>query len=375
MKFQTDGSRETIINVVMTTLVQSVASASSTLHLLGSFSDAYTGAEREMLDLQAMLGVRRPVKVWSDGSLHRAYLGRGITVLAPFAQQFPHDGVLLIAGVHVRLSVWLKYAKLERIILFCNLANHQLLFVRIQEIREFTGLEPELVFVSHMLQSSVGLPGRVARSLMHLQPFSDVAAKRFSAQIDACNDSKNDRVLTVGRLSRDAVDKHHPQDAILYRMLASVGIRIRIMGGLCLAPDLDGMAGIELLGAGAETAPSFLASLDVFFYRTGQSTEAYGRVVLEAMASGAVVVAQNRGGYVEAITHGVNGFLIDTQEQAYDTIIALLKSSRNLVETAQNAVSQAQRLHGSLAIEQELMFYLEGTRTSHSPRTLKDSSA
>lgn len=343
----------------MTTPLQTVAPALSTLHLLGSFTDAFTGAEREMLDLQALLAGRRQVKVWSDFPPNTAYSGRGITQIAPFAHQYPRDGALVIAGVHVRLSVWLKYSKLAKIILFYNLANHHQLFLRIQEIRQLTGLEPELVFVSHMLQLSVGLPGRVARSLMHLEPFAEVAAKRFSSAGIAVESRPIGKPFTVGRLSRDALDKHHPQDPLLYRMLASVGIQVRVMGGLCLAPVLDEAPKIELLGAGAEPAPAFLASLDLFFYRTGQSTEAYGRVVLEAMASGAVVVAQNRGGYVEVMTHGENGFLTTTQEQAYDTIIDVRKLKHDAMAIGKKAAMKAQQLHGHAAIEEELACYLK----------------
>ena len=57
------------------------------------------------------------------------------------------------------------------------------------------------------------------------------------------------RPFTVGRVSRDALDKHHPEDPALYRMLASRGLRVRIMGGTCLASALVGVEGVELLPA------------------------------------------------------------------------------------------------------------------------------
>jgi hypothetical protein len=66
----------------------------STLHLLGRFSEAYTGAERELLDIRRLLQGRRPVKLWSDVPPHPSYAGQGITAIQPFAQQFPRDGTL-----------------------------------------------------------------------------------------------------------------------------------------------------------------------------------------------------------------------------------------------------------------------------------------
>ncbi len=329
----------------------------STLHLLGQFGVLYTGAERELLDVQRLLAGRRGVQLWSDTAPHRGYAGRGVLAVQPFAHQFPKDGVLLIAGVHVRLGAWLKYTRFERIIVLYNLANHSRLFAMIEMVREATGLDPELVFASHMLQLSVSLPGQVVRSLMNLEPFVDVARAR-SAQARLGAGGNAPRQFVVGRASRDALDKHHPDDPALYRMLASRGIQVRVMGGTCLAPALDGIAGIELLPAGAQPVPAFYASLDVFLYRTGVSTEAYGRVVLEAMVSGLPVVAHRRGGYAEVIETGKNGFLIDTQEQAYDAVLRLQAAPDLCAATGLAAMEQALELHGPLATERELAFLL-----------------
>lgn len=323
----------------------------STLHLLGRFREAYTGAERELLDIRRLLEGRRPVKLWSDVAPHPSYAGEGIATIQPFAQQFPRGGTLLIAGVHLRPGIWLKYAKFERIILFYNLAHHAQLFAAIEALRDATGADPELVFVSKMLQYSVGLPGRISRSLMDVQPFLAVADQRL-AQTPA------GRPFTVGRVSRDAPDKHHPEDPALYRMLASRGLRVRIMGGTCLAPALQGVEGIELLPAGAESTPDFYRSLDAFFYRTGASTEAYGRVVVEAMASGLPVVAHVRGGYAEVIENGVSGLLVQSQEDAYDAVMRLAGDARLCRSMGEAGRAQALAVHGPEATRSEMAFYL-----------------
>ena len=323
----------------------------STLHLLGHFTEVFTGAERELLDIRRLISNRRPVKIWSDASPHPAYVGQGIATIQPFSHQFPNGGVLLIAGVHMRPGIWLKYARFERVILLYNLANHAQLFAVIENLREATGLEPELVFVSRMLQLSVGLPGTVVRSLMDLQPFLAVADKRLEA-------TTFERPFTVGRVSRDALDKHHPEDPALYRMLASRGIKVRIMGGTCLAPALSGIDGIELLPAGAEPVADFYASLDTFFYRTGASAEAYGRVVLEAMACGLPVVAHVRGGYAEVMEGGGSGVLFESQEQAYDALMKLQALPDLRIQMGRAARHQAVQLHGADATERDLGFYL-----------------
>jgi len=330
----------------------------TTLHLLGRFSEAFTGAERELLDIRRLLQGRRPVKLWSDVPPHPSYAGLGIATIQPFAQQFPRGGALLIAGVHMRPGIWLKYAGFEKIILFYNLANHGQLFAAMEALRDSTGLDPELVFVSRMLQLSVGLPGRIARSLMDLQPFLAVADERFARAAG--------RPFTVGRVSRDAPDKHHPEDPALYRMLASRGLKVRIMGGTCLAAALQGVEGVELLPAGAESAADFYRSLDAFFYRTGASTEAYGRVVVEAMAAGLPVAAHARGGYAEVMEHEVSGLLVQSQEEAYDAVMRLAGDAGLCRRMGEAGRVRALAVHGPEATQREMAFYLGSAAASAS---------
>lgn len=330
-------------------------SASSTLHLLGRFSELYTGAEKELLDLRRLMAGRRPVKLWSVSPVHPAYAAEGITAIQPFAHQFPKGGTLLMGGVHLQPEVWLKYAGLERVILLHNLSNQGQLFAIVEAVREFAGLEPDIVFVSRLLQRSAALPGHVIPSLLDLAPFLQVAESRF-AQVG--RDEGRSSPFTVGRVSRDFLDKHHPHDLALYRMLASRGVRVRIMGGTCLAPGLAGVAGIELLPAGAETVPDFYRSLDAVFYRTGMFVEAYGRVVLEAMGAGLPVVAHTSAGYAEVMEHGVSGILIGSQEQAWDALMALRESPALRRQIGLAARQKALDVHGAEAIERDLAFYL-----------------
>jgi glycosyltransferase involved in cell wall biosynthesis len=155
------------------------------------------------------------------------------------------------------------------------------------------------------------------------------------------------------------IEKHDPQDAALYRMLAARGTRVRLMGGTCLRPWLHGVPGIELLEAGAEPVAEFLASLDIFFYRTGTFIEPYGRVVLEAMASGLPVVVAANGGYAEQITPGVDGIPFNSQEQALTALLALVAQPLRRLQIGTSARSRALEIHGPAAIEQMLANYLD----------------
>ncbi|MGC1175331.1 glycosyltransferase family 4 protein [Polaromonas sp.] len=319
----------------------SAAQALPVIHLTGYFDDPFSGAELELMSLARLLGPTRSVKLWSVVPPHPVFASQAVTAVQPFAGNFPRKGVLVWGGVHVPPAPWLKYGSFERVVLQCNLASFERLFTLIEIFRDTTSLEPELVFASEALRLTAGLPGKVIYSPMDIQPFLHAARLRNPSSTGA---------LTVGRVSRDAPDKHHPQDPLLYRMLAAKGWRVRIMGGTCLAPQLQGVEGVELLPAGAGDVVDFYQSLDVFFYRTGATVEAYGRVVAEAMASGLPVVAGIHGGYAEVIVQGESGLLVASQEDAWEALSRLAAQPLLRQAMVQAGVRKAELLHGEAAI-------------------------
>ncbi|MES2687072.1 MAG: glycosyltransferase family 4 protein [Pseudomonadota bacterium] len=327
----------------------SVASPpAAVFHLVGCFEDPHAGAERELVDLAAALAHTRRVTIWSVLPPHPWYVQRGVRQIQAFSGQFPQGGVLVWGGAHVAPGLWLRYARFERVIVQCNLASWERLFTLIEVFRETVKREPELVFVSRSLQLTAGLPGRVVHSPMDIEPFLKTAAARTARS----------GTLTVGRVSRDAPDKHHPQDPMLYRMLAARGWRVRIQGGTCLAAELRGVSGVELLPAGAEDTADFYRTLDIFFYRTGATVEAYGRVIVEAMASGLPVVAADQGGYVEVMLPGETGLLVSSQEEAWDALMKLGGNALLRAAMGMAGMRQAERMHGSAATQDALAVYL-----------------
>ena len=314
--------------------------------MLGRFDDPYAGADRNLLELGAALHAHRPVCLWSDGPAHAFYLNQGVQAINVAQGQFPKLGMLLISGVHIKVDEWLQHAKLERLAVSYNLPNHGALFAMLARLEDLCPLECEILFVSPALQASVGLPGSIEPSLIDLKPYLQIPLRPTRQPV------------TVGRLSRDAIEKHHPQDASVYRMLAAQGVRVRVMGGTCLGPAVGNLPGVELLAAGAENNTEFLSSLDVFFYRTGSFYEAYGRVIFEAMASGLPLVASAHGGYSAWVQgdHGVA--LIENQEQAVSSLLDLCQSPAARLAMGQKARHHADQLHGTSAKQAILENYL-----------------
>lgn len=322
-----------------------MTAATTPLHLLGNFDQLYTGAERELPDLAECLAGRRQVHLWSGVPPHPDYARLGVRQIRAKEGVFPRGGMLLLGGVHVPLDSWLKEAQLERVAIRFNLPRIQRLLGMIALLRSATGLEPEVLYASSPLRHAAGWPGIVEPSLIRLEKFLAVPER------------SGGRPFTVGRASRDVIEKHHPDDPMLYRMLAARGVRVRIMGGTCLARQLAGYPGIELFETGREPMPAFYASLDALIYRTGDFYESYGRVVFEAMASALPVVVARRGGYAEFIADGESGFVVRSQEEAYDRLMQLEGEPALRKKIALAGRARAIELHGDSAIEALARFY------------------
>ena len=212
----------------------------------------------------------------------------------------------------------------------------------------------EVAYASELTKRMAGNhPGFVQASLIDLERFVPAPSKNRSSH-------STSTPFTVGRLSRPVSHKHHPEDAELYRRLVEEGCRVRIMGpSPALEAQLGSLESVELLPMGAQEAPLFLQSLDCFFYRTSEEwSEPWGRVVTEAMACGLAVVCHNRGGYAEAIEHGRNGFLFESQQEALE-ILLLLKEDPALRErVGREARRTAEELFSDAVRSDIVDFYL-----------------
>lgn len=309
------------------------------IHLVNPLWDPCGGADRRTVQMFHDLSPHADVRLWSEYEPAAAYADLPVRRIRPWLLQYPRRGTLVFVGVYFRIGHWARLANPERQVVLYNTHQPDRLDKVLRRLPQARG-GTDIIHTSRALRTLSGYPGQVLESPIDVAPF--LAIDRRTPQAS--------RPFTVGRLSRDTLKKHHTDDIALYRRLAHQGVRVRIMGGTCLAPELDGEPGIELLPAGAIDNASFLASLDAFIYRTSDSWyEAYGRVVFEAMASGLPVVCGRRGGFADYIDHGVNGLLFDDSSGAEQLLLALRQDRRSGA-----SLGQAARRYTSRFFQQEL---------------------
>ena len=181
---------------------------------------------------------------------------------------------------------------------------------------------------------------------------SFIDIEHFSPQARPANEQ-----FTVGRISRDNDDKHHHDDAELYRRLADLGCHVRLQGAESRRELIDDPR-IEILSEGARPAVDFLRDLDCFLYRIRAGWyEAWGRVVSEAMACGVPVVAENRGGYTEFVEHGRTGYLFNDNDEAVRQVMTLKESEALRQEIGAIAREAMVRINSDEARAEAMAFY------------------
>lgn len=280
------------------------------VHLVNPLWDASGGADWRTIDTWRLLQGHADVHLWSEYSPAAAFTRYPVRRVNPWRLSLPRGGTLVFVGTYFRIGHWTRLASFDRVVILYNTDQPDRLAKNERRLAR-AGHGVDVVYTSHALKRRHGGDGPVLESPIDAARFRPASGARRAP-------------FTVGRLSRDIRSKHHEDDPRLWRTLARAGIRVRVMGGTCLAPELAGEPNVELLPAGSEDAATFLRSLDCFVYRTSERWfEAYGRVVIEAMATGLPIVAGDRGGYADHLRDGVNAHVVRNTDETLARVLAL----------------------------------------------------
>jgi glycosyltransferase involved in cell wall biosynthesis len=350
-----------------------------------------SGAERSLLEL--MDGIGEQADVWlacPDGELRRRAERQGITTLvirpslgsfgSKYRELIPAAVRLVRTGLRVRAltrryAVDVVHAASPRAGLIAAFSGRRGP-ARVVDVRDVVpqGVlgtivrwllrvsADTLVFNSRFTRSRFG-PTAPARAIVAYPP---VDIERFM-RLPLAAGSGNGRVPRLGVIGQISPWKGQ-DDAI--RILALVRKQIpdahlRVVGSVVfsgpgvtfdndgfhrrlveLADELGVSDAVEFTGA-TDDLEAVFASLDVVLVPSWE--EPFGRVVAEAMAAGAAVVATSRGGPAELIADGVDGYLVEPrQPEAWLEPVSRLLSDAKLrgqigLQARQRIVSELDR--------------------------------
>lgn len=320
------------------------------VHIVNPFRNPFGGSEQRALVLYERLRGHAEVRLWSHGKANSHYAERfPITSLAGAEESFPEGDTVVIVGAYFKAEALFGRLRPRRLIYVYNTPSPNIFRERLYLARRYAGVEPEIVYASEQAAGQIGLPGRVEASPIDLSRFRP---RRREVR-------RSGRTFTIGRMSRDVLEKHHPGDLAVYREARRRGWHLRLMGATCLRNAFAATAEdhIALLPCGTESPERFLATLDCFYYRVSESwTEAFGRVVLEAMAMGLPVICDRRVGAARVIDDGVDGF-VTTGGGEVLALLQRLSGDPGLRAEIGAAARQKVEAVYSTAYEEELVAY------------------
>lgn len=318
------------------------------IHLFNKFFSAFGGSEQETLVLYSLLAQRTKVHLWATSSkaskeLLSQYPIRHVSLLRG---QTPKGGVYVFLGAHWRNKVWpALVTKPDRLIYVFNTFHPRV--PKIVSDLPFWLRWPsaELVLISNFQAEILGLDGVVHPSPIDISRFT-VSQRHV------------ERPFTIGRLSRDTPKKHSSEDVALYKQWLGAGFAVSIQGASVLENKMPADPNFVLTQEGQVPAEKFLQGLDVFFYRSGEHVETFGRVIFEAMACGVPVVCHRHGGYADHIQHGVNGYLFQTNAEAAAIIHKLQAEPVLRMRIGAAGRKTAESLFSDSALSKRTEFYL-----------------
>jgi glycosyltransferase involved in cell wall biosynthesis len=311
------------------------------IHFFNPMESLAGGSEHRLISLFEILAESEVVKVWSEGNPHPGFLGR-IPIQKISPASFPKDGTFVFVGTYASVGAWARLAQPKRVVIVHNIDQPDRLRGFLSAFSALGYPEPEIVYASSGLaQSTPEFPGIVEDS-----PIDIV---RFAPGI------RRDRPFTIGRMSRDVGEKHHPEDSDLYRQLGQFGIRVRVMGGTRLGFQDPN---VELLPENAEDSVQFLQSLDAFVYRTHPNWyESYGRVVFEALACGLPLVVEPRHGYADLLADGETALFSQTTSEFRRNVQRLQMDPDLRRSMGKNSRALIERIYGNAFRDRIREFY------------------
>lgn len=212
------------------------------------------------------------------------------------------------------------------------------------------------VFVSDYLKAMWGTSINRMKRVINCPPVIDVSPYARVAR------SPNNTRCVVGKVCSAWNPKKYPM--AMYDVMREVGERrpnvtFEVVGGeRHHRLDQLKVPRLSFIKEMSRPVHEMLVGMDLMLYINDPTwTETWCRTVSEAMASGIPCVVENRGGPVEQITHGVDGFICETHDQYVECVLQLIDSPKLRYEMGVRARAKALANFGRDRLRRELTPY------------------
>lgn len=172
--------------------------------------------------------------------------------------------------------------------------------------------------------------------------------------------------IRIGSLSKPLQDKWNVDWKSLIELInQSLGqdaVEWRFLGmHKTLKEALKDIKNVECYKEFSLSVKDFLKNLDVFiFFPSYRREEPWSRSVAEALMSGCPVITTNKGGNVDQIIHGNNGFLCETLEDIVKCTEIICGNKRLWEQMSKMALKNAQNFSSAI-IANKLLNFIEVT--------------
>jgi hypothetical protein len=193
-------------------------------------------------------------------------------------------------------------------------------------------------------------------ALTSLNPAAKVNFITFTPYFDRSRfpfvEARDEEVFGCGRISRQDADKYASNTLMIYEYFVSP----KLKSGLFLGFDSRSEEKIGEPYDWIRTAADETECSQQEFYRHCEivlqpmdTTENWPRVGLEAMASGSVLIVDNRGGWRLQVAHGVTGWLCDHERDFIYYASKMAYEPDLRLEMAHRARERGEALGGAVA--------------------------
>ncbi len=139
----------------------------------------------------------------------------------------------------------------------------------------------------------------------------------FADELFPWVDQREESVVTLGRISRHDADKYSASTLAIWSAVSSPVPKRGLMLGFGETSEMKIGLPPKWINTFADQSEisqqEFYRQCDIIL-QPSDTTENWPRVGLEAMASGSVLIVDNRGGWRQMVDHGVTGWLCDDDD-------------------------------------------------------------